>query len=231
MPEVGIPCLVDPNDQHKLRMDWDAGYDLHEPAWQAHSAGAPERRVEAKEERRREDERAIARAEAAPKLPRSLLRSTSSASMAGRHRVGHRDGRGRHRSCRQRCPGVEIRRRARRRPPRRLRTGGATEIVEALPGRRCHHGLPRPAVRAPSPGGDTVWSPWFRGSLRSHLNQRRSANRRARRCRRNRATSEVGHTLAGSALALALRAVDAANLGAPPARPPSAGRPVAFAHW
>ena len=69
MPEVGIPCLVDPNDPHKLWIDWDAGYDLHEPAWQAHTAGAPDRRAEAKEDRRREDERAIARAEAAPKSP------------------------------------------------------------------------------------------------------------------------------------------------------------------
>jgi hypothetical protein len=69
MPEVGIPCLVDPKDPQKLWIDWDAGYDLHGPAWQAHTAGAPARRGEAKEERRREDEAVIARAEAMPKSP------------------------------------------------------------------------------------------------------------------------------------------------------------------
>jgi len=69
MPEVGIPCLVDPKNPHGLWIDWDAGYELHEPAWQAHTAGAPARRVEAKEERRREDEAVIARAEARPQAP------------------------------------------------------------------------------------------------------------------------------------------------------------------
>lgn len=39
MPEIGIPCLVDPNDSRRLWIDWDAGYDLHGPAGQAHTAG------------------------------------------------------------------------------------------------------------------------------------------------------------------------------------------------
>ncbi|MDZ5622038.1 hypothetical protein SFC88_14415 [Nocardioides sp. HM23] len=69
MPEVGIPCLVDPKNPHGLWIDWDAGYDLHEPAWQAHTAEAPARRAEAKEERRREDEVAVARAEVMPQPP------------------------------------------------------------------------------------------------------------------------------------------------------------------
>lgn len=69
MPEVGIPCLVDPNNPQGLWIDWDAGYDLHGPAWQAHTSGAPARRAEVKEDRRREDEAVIARAEASPQPP------------------------------------------------------------------------------------------------------------------------------------------------------------------
>lgn len=33
LAEVGVPCLVDPADRTGLWFDWDAGYDLHVPAW------------------------------------------------------------------------------------------------------------------------------------------------------------------------------------------------------
>lgn len=33
LAEVGVPCLVDPGDPTRLWLDWDAGYDLHVPAW------------------------------------------------------------------------------------------------------------------------------------------------------------------------------------------------------
>ena len=66
MPSVGMPCLVDPNDPHALWIDWDAGYELHEPAWEAHAAGAPERRVEENARLRRDEAAVIARAEAQP---------------------------------------------------------------------------------------------------------------------------------------------------------------------
>lgn len=69
LPDVGIPCFVDPKNPQELWIDWDAGYDLHGPAWQAHTAGAPARRADAKENRRREDEAVIARAEAKPQPP------------------------------------------------------------------------------------------------------------------------------------------------------------------
>jgi len=69
LPEVGMPCLVDPKNPQKLWIDWDAGYDLHGPAWQARTAGAPARRADAKEELRRQDEAVVARAEAMPKSP------------------------------------------------------------------------------------------------------------------------------------------------------------------
>ncbi|KAA1419184.1 hypothetical protein F0U44_12085 [Nocardioides humilatus] len=69
MPAVGIPCFVDPKDPHGLWIDWDTGYELHVPAWEAHTAGAPDRRVEAKEERRHENEAVVARAEAMPQPP------------------------------------------------------------------------------------------------------------------------------------------------------------------
>ncbi|HEX7133593.1 MAG TPA: hypothetical protein VF228_13540 [Iamia sp.] len=31
--EVGVPCLVAPDDPTRLWLDWDAAYDLHVPAW------------------------------------------------------------------------------------------------------------------------------------------------------------------------------------------------------
>lgn len=31
--EVGVPCLVSPDDPTRLWLDWDAAYDLHVPAW------------------------------------------------------------------------------------------------------------------------------------------------------------------------------------------------------
>lgn len=31
--EVGVPVLVDPGDPQSIWVDWDAGYDMHVPAW------------------------------------------------------------------------------------------------------------------------------------------------------------------------------------------------------
>jgi hypothetical protein len=69
MPTVGIPCFVDPDDPHNLWIDWDAGYELHEPAWKDHTAAAPERRAAEKERIQREDAAAVARADAEPVSP------------------------------------------------------------------------------------------------------------------------------------------------------------------
>lgn len=33
LAEVGVPCLVAPEDPTRLWLDWDAAYDLHVPAW------------------------------------------------------------------------------------------------------------------------------------------------------------------------------------------------------
>ena len=66
MPSVGIPCFVDPKDPQSLWIDWDAGYELHEPAWKEHTAAAPERSAEQREQLRRDDAAVIARAAAAP---------------------------------------------------------------------------------------------------------------------------------------------------------------------
>lgn len=66
MSSVGMPCVVDPSDPHELWIDWDAGYEAHEPAWKAHTAAAPERRAEEKARLRRDEDAAIARAEAQP---------------------------------------------------------------------------------------------------------------------------------------------------------------------
>ena len=66
MPTVGLPCFVDPDNPHKLWIDWDAGYELHETAWKEHTAAAPDRRAAAAERSKREEAAAIARAEAKP---------------------------------------------------------------------------------------------------------------------------------------------------------------------
>ena len=34
MPEVGVPCFVDPSDRAQLWIDWDAAYEEHVPAWE-----------------------------------------------------------------------------------------------------------------------------------------------------------------------------------------------------
>jgi hypothetical protein len=36
--ELGVPCLVDPEDPHRLWVDWDAAYDEHVPVWDRISA-------------------------------------------------------------------------------------------------------------------------------------------------------------------------------------------------
>lgn len=38
LKELGAPCLVDPEDPHRLWIDWDAAFDEHEPAWDRMSA-------------------------------------------------------------------------------------------------------------------------------------------------------------------------------------------------
>ncbi len=35
--DVGVPCLVDPTDPRRVWFDWDAGYELHVPAWRRQS--------------------------------------------------------------------------------------------------------------------------------------------------------------------------------------------------
>ncbi len=66
MSSVGLPCHVDPDDAHGLWIDWDAAYDLHEPAWKEHSAAAPERRSAERERLQHEDAAVVARANAQP---------------------------------------------------------------------------------------------------------------------------------------------------------------------
>ncbi len=34
MPELGVPCLVDPSDRSQIWIDWDAAFDEHVPAWE-----------------------------------------------------------------------------------------------------------------------------------------------------------------------------------------------------
>jgi len=34
MPELGVPCFVDPGNAHKLWINWDAAYGEHVPAWE-----------------------------------------------------------------------------------------------------------------------------------------------------------------------------------------------------
>jgi len=34
MPELGVPCFVDPRDRTQLWIDWDKAYDEHVPAWE-----------------------------------------------------------------------------------------------------------------------------------------------------------------------------------------------------
>jgi hypothetical protein len=34
MPDVGVPCFVDPSDRTQIWVDWDAAYDEHVPAWE-----------------------------------------------------------------------------------------------------------------------------------------------------------------------------------------------------
>ena len=36
--DLGVPCLVDPEDPHRLWVDWDAAYDEHVPHWERMSA-------------------------------------------------------------------------------------------------------------------------------------------------------------------------------------------------
>jgi hypothetical protein len=36
--ELGVPCLVDPEDRHRLWVDWDAAYEEHLPVWERISA-------------------------------------------------------------------------------------------------------------------------------------------------------------------------------------------------
>src|SRR3954469_16142999 len=34
MPELGVPCFVNPGDRDDIWIDWDKAYDEHEPAWE-----------------------------------------------------------------------------------------------------------------------------------------------------------------------------------------------------
>jgi hypothetical protein len=36
--ELGVPCVVDPEDRHRLWVDWDAAYEEHLPVWERMSA-------------------------------------------------------------------------------------------------------------------------------------------------------------------------------------------------
>jgi hypothetical protein len=36
--ELGVPCVVDPEDRHRLWVDWDAAYEEHQPVWERMSA-------------------------------------------------------------------------------------------------------------------------------------------------------------------------------------------------